>query len=90
MKRSKNNLHLATDKAGKAVIAGDRVLLVLDNGTRLCGTVKRLGPSMIFHSLNFQNLQTYVVACDDGLTRPCHAWHIKIVFRGPRTSARAA
>lgn len=76
----KMEAQMARRKDGTPAQKGDFVVLVTDRGDRHFGKIAQVDPPMSFRHLRFQRLQTYRVRCRDGMTRPCHARHIKTAF----------
>lgn len=71
---------VAKRKDGTSVRTGDRVLACWKNGLKFCGRIKSVDGIETFRSMSCLRLQTYTIRCDDGVTRPAHARHIKLVF----------
>jgi hypothetical protein len=70
----------AKRKDGTAVQVGDRVLAIWSNNKKFFGRITEIGGVIRLRERRYVPLQIYKIRCDDGQTRPAHAWHIKAVF----------
>ncbi len=63
----------ARKKDGSPVRAGDWVLVVSIDGRKFSGRVMKITGPFKFASFNYAELQTYMVRCSNGNSRPTHA-----------------
>jgi hypothetical protein len=80
----------AKRKDGTAVAVGDAVVIYVKGGKRHVGRVREVRGTFAFRLVDrkgreaWRTLQTYRVYCADGVLRPVHARHIKVVLPNKR------